>query len=477
MRHNEHRLELRRYVGKCGWHSFDDGNVRCFLLDKPIVSARSRVSIVADESGDRGEMLRALKPRGSFDAHKNALKRAFEEDPICALMILGSLAAPLLKPLKAPNFAIHLYGDSSRGKTSKMICGASVYGDPSNEQWVGSWNATGTAMELRAETLNDLPLFFDEVGAGDRTQIERWIYMLINGSGRSRAQRSLSLRKTPSWNTVVGSTGEALIAGDQSNTGAQVRVLQYRTSGFGSLGASGVDEYRESCASNSGHIGRHWLKVLVDVEDWGEHVEVFNVAKDQFRSREEGTLMQRQAVYYALLALAEHIASKELGFGLKGGATVRAVFGDSNQRREIKTAGERAIDSVAEWIASEPQSFPSLSFSSAGGLVSNVKPHVKRVNGVKHTDVRLNDCVYFLPERLREHLERNGLSYNEVVAAWEDSGHLVCDKGRKVKRVRWDGKRLWVVAVKYEAIGLEPEKNEQGHFGGDYQVPTKDLKE
>lgn len=464
MRHNEHRLPLKRYVGSCGWHELEDGT-RCFLVDKPIASASSKHAIIADESGDRTDMLSALRPKGSLQAHRAALKRAFDEDPVCALMILASLAAPLVKPLGAPNFGIHLFGDSSTGKTSKMVCGASVYGDPRNEQWVGSWNASGTAMELRAMTLCDLPLFFDEVGAGDRHAIERWIYMLINGSGKSRAQRSLSLRKTPSWRTVVGSTGEHELASDQANTGAQVRVLQFRVNGFGGLDASGVDDVREACANNSGHIGRLWLKTLVQVEDWKPYIDVFKTAKDQFRERESGTLMQRQAVYYALLALAEHVASKELGFGLKGGETVRGVFSDVSKRREVRGAGERAIESVSEWIASEGHSFPSLNFNSSGGLTSNAKAHVKRVNGVRHSDIRHGDLVYFLPERLRAHLEGNGLSYSEVVSSWNDAGHLVCDKGRKAKRVRWDGKRLWVVAVKYEALGLEPEKGQQGQLG------------
>ena len=55
-------------------------------------------------------MLRALRPRGTYEAHIAALRSAFDEDPIAAVAILGALAAPLLSPLDAPNFAIHFPG-------------------------------------------------------------------------------------------------------------------------------------------------------------------------------------------------------------------------------------------------------------------------------------------------------------------------------------------------------------------------------
>lgn len=458
MRHNEHRMELRKFVSQCGWHEIDSGE--CFVADVPIVRAGGRVRLDADTSGDRGSILCALAPKGTLDAHRAALAKAFDEDSQAALMILSALAAPLLRPLRAPNFGIHLAGDSSRGKTSKLVCAASVFGDPRNDQWLASWNTTATAMELRAETLCDLPLCYDEVGAGDRAQIERSIYMLVNGSGKGRAQRSLKLRKTPSWRTVVLSTGEHSLASEKANTGAQVRIVQFRVNGFGELDAAGVDSIREACERNAGHVGRLWLKTLVDIDDWQPLRELFVSAKAQFREQKEGSLMQRQAVYFALLAVAEHLASKSLGFGVKGGGTVRGVFMDTDETGDVVSAGERAVDVVAGWIASEPDAFPVLTFASDGGLTAKRKANARKLCGVHYVG-----RVHLLPDELRTVLERNGLSYSGVLAAWKASGVTDCDKGRTKKRLRWDGQRLCVVAVKSEALGLTVDT--QTDFGGD----------
>lgn len=460
MRHNELRMRAFRFVSACGWQDTEDE--RCFLLDVPITAGTSS-TLVADDAGERSEIIKALKPRGKFDAHASALRAAFAEDTVAAIAILGALAAPLLEPLGAPNFAINFHGDSSRGKSSMLKIASSVYGNPRSEQWVGSWNATGTAMELRAATLSHLPLCFDEVGAGDLKSIDRWIYMLINGSGKSRGDRTLRVRKTFSWRTVVLSTGEHELVDEQANTGAQVRVLQFRVRGFGDLDAAGVDALRDACERNFGHVGRRWIESLVAIEDWSKYVELFEESKRQFRSKESGALMQRQSVYYALLAVTEHLASSALGVGELGGKTVRGLFADTSRRREVQGAAERAREVVSEWIASEPLTFPALEINSGGALVAKTVASVKRINGVRY-----RGFVCFLPSELRARLQAHGISHSEATSAWNDAGELDTDPGRKTKRMRWDGKRVNVFAVACGAVGLDDAAGTQASLSGDF---------
>lgn len=448
LRVNEHRLTVDRFATECGWQPLEVG--RCFVLDEPIASDDA-LRLVADGSGERAEILAALRPRGNAEKHVAALRAAFDEDALAAVAILGALAAPLLAPLGAPNFAINFHGDSSKGKTSIVKIAGSVYGNPRSEQWIGSWNATPVAMELRAATLTHLPLCFDEVGAGDARAIDRVIYMLINGSGKSRGDRALNVRKTPKWQTVVLSTGEHELVDDRANTGAQVRVLQFRVSGFGKLDAAGVDSLREACERNHGHVGREWIEALVEIDDWREYVELFEKAKRQFREKASGAIAQRQAVFFALLAVVEHLASSALGIGKANGETVRALF-LGGKTREILTAGERGLEAVSQWLASEPDSFPALDFNTAGALVSSRVRGARAVHGLRH-----REFVYLLPEALRARfVELGGLSFDEVVASWRDRGLLECDDGRTTTRLKYDGQRVRVVALRCTALALDP---------------------
>lgn len=471
MRHNEHRLELRRFVSECGWHDTADGQ-SVFVLDKPISHKETKTRIEPDASGDRSRILQAMRPKGSLQAHTDALSRAFGADKVAAITILASLAAPLLRPLHAPNFAVHLSGDSSRGKTSKLVIASSVYGDPRNDLWLGSWNASPTSIELRAHTLCDLPLCFDEVGAGDRFTIDRTIYMLINGSGKGRSDRALALRKTPTWRTIVISTGEHELASQTSNTGAQVRIVQFRVSGFGSFGAAEVDDLRETCERNSGQVGRKWIQTIAAIEDWNPYLDVFSQAKASFRSKEDKNngLMQRQAVYFALLALAEHMAHQTLGFGEKGGATVRELFTTPGERREIKTASQRALELVSESLMSEPDSYPPLEYNVSGGLTSKAKPNQRIIRGARY-----RAHVYLLPDLLKTKLEASGLSYSEVVAAWKAADMLKTDKDRTIYKARWDGKRSPVIALKYEALGLDIDATQKSIGESDKEEDDNDY--
>jgi hypothetical protein len=451
MRHNETRLRVAQYVSQCGWQRVDDGS--CFLLDEPITNGAAS-SLVADDAGDRADMIAALRPRGDSGAHFEAIRAAFDADPIAAVAILGALAAPLLEPLGAPNFAINLHGDSSRGKTSMIKIAASIYGDPRSQQWLGSWNATGVAMELRAQTLSHLPLLFDEVGAGDGKPVDRWIYMLTNGVGKARGDRSLRVRKTPSWATVVISTGEHELVTENANTGAQVRVLQFRVRGFGNLDAAGVDALRGACEAHFGHVGRRWIESLVAIEDWAPYRELYDRALRAMRANEADPLMQRQAVYFALLAVAEHLASSALGMGQRGGKTARAVFEDTTRRREVTNAAHRAREVVSQWIASEPGAFPALEVNAANRLTTPPDPLSRRIAGVRY-----RGQVCLLPVELRARLSAHGISAAEVVAAWGEAGHLDTDPGRRTKKVRWDGRRVGCYVVSGEFLGIEADES------------------
>lgn len=450
MRHNEDRLRCAHFVTRGGWQE-DTGGV-CFMLNEPIVRGAD-VELVGDETGDRAEILGALKPRGNYEDHIEAIKEAFEADAQAAVVILACLAAPLLKVFGAPNFTLNLYGDSSTGKTSMMKVAASIFYDPNNPQGIASWNATGTAMEVRAETLCDLPLPFDEAGAGESTGIDRVVYMLNNGTGKARSNQRLGVRETPRWRTITLSTGERELVDRHAATGAQIRVLQFRVSSFGGeRGAAWVDALRERCEAHHGNVGRRWIEALVGIEDWRELREEYAAARAWFREQSSGQLMQRQAVYFALLWVAEVLAYRVLGLGDERGATVQRFFLEDEERDEIESAADRALESVSQWLVSNPESFPELEPNSSGKLQTSASRRLGRpIFGVRH-----GDRVYVLTSALRERFAGENLSYTEAVKSWAAAGLTICDAKRADTRLTFNGERPRVVGLSCEALGVDP---------------------
>lgn len=428
---NTEFIERVMSFSRVGWHQFDGGRV--FVLDAPVLPEGRSTEAVVDQSGQRREIFAALRPRGYFDDHLAALRKAWAASPVCAAMICGALAAPLLEPLHAQNFAVHLIGESSRGKTTMLKIAASVYGDPNNPQWVAAWNATNVGAELRAATLTDLPQCYDEVGGGDPVALERLVYSIMNGTGRTRGQRDATMRPTTAWRTVMLSTGETSLVGETAATGAQVRVVELHVDGFGSLDAAAIDALKDDCVANAGSFGRAWAEALVEVPDWAVWRTQLTKRVEALRRIDPNPLQQRIAGYYALLATAEELAGL---FGLgEGGATMARVFAALEGRTAVLGLAERSRELVDNWVMAQPDSFPPLLITASGDYEL---PYGKRA-GVKLCGFQRGDDLLFIPSELKLYLRGHRFAAAEVVRQWAIKGWTRLDTGRTDIRVRIGG--------------------------------------
>ncbi len=458
---NEHRFERAISLSRAGWHSI--GAVRIFVLGEPVV---------IDDRGDRKRTFAALRPSkaGKLEQHVAALREAWAASPIAAAAICAAFAAPLLEPLDAPNFALHLPGDSSRGKTSMLKIAASVFGDPNSDQWVASWNTSLVGAELRAAALSGLPLCFDEVGSSDATAIERMVYMLINGGGRARGQKDLSLRETPTWKTIVLSTGERRLADEDAATGAQVRVLQFHVSDFGDLDAAGVDALRELAAEHHGHAGREWVQHLLEIDDWEALRKGYKARVAAYRAAAVGQLAQRQAVYFGLLGATEELLHQALGIGQADGQTMASLItGPAGAAASPSPLAIRARWAVLDWWNSERDAFPELGVSTGTG-----EPNARAERGTKVLNGYYRDhdrTLLLIPGRLRAYLTERGMSLQEVLRGWGERGWLHAQPSAQreregVVKAKINGHAQWVVALHVDD-DEEPAKTSEAKGGAD----------
>jgi hypothetical protein len=462
---NETRIPRSTSVGRCGWHTVENADV--FALGSEVHAAAGECDVLVERGGDRGRLFRGLKTKGNIEAALSALRDAWTASPIAAAAICASLAAPLLKPLGAPLFAMHLAGDSSRGKSSMLKLAASIYGDPRDEEWVASWNSTSVGLEVRAAMLSDLPLCIDEAGVVDAKDREKAVYMLVNGVGRTRGAKDGGLREGHSWRTVVLSTGESRLVTEESATGAQVRVLDLAVDGFGKLTAAGVDALVRSCVENYGVVGAQWLKALVsvDADAWADERDRLRTRTKAFADRAAtGSLAARQSAFWALLAHVEAIAFEELGIGIEGGASMARLFAEQSDpkkalMREARTASDRAIDVVREWMIRDGAKFPRLDINPAGKKVPKFSGGGREVAGYIDQDRGL----LVVPGALREALARSGISDAVVLRDWRQRGLIDCDEGVMSKTVRIDGAKVRVIAIGCETMGIEPASEEFGN--------------
>lgn len=444
---NERLLPRTTCVTRCGWHDIDDEHV--FLAPDAIGTERE---LVFDDRLGRSRTVRGLRTKGDADTHLVALRRAFDADVIAATAICASLAAPLLRPLSTTGFALHLVGDSSRGKSSMLKIAASIYGDPTCEDWVPSWNSTIVGLEQRAATLCDLPFAIDEAGVVDAKQRELSTYMLIDGVGRTRGAKGGGLRETAQWRTIVLSTGEHELVDEDANTGAQVRVLQFHVHGFGDLDAGGVDGIRSACAEHHGELGRRWLEALAGL-DWNDaraaHREYVRRARAQMVA---GGLRARQVEYFATLAFAESLASQTLGLGDSQGGTmlswlVEEQASPQHQQHRVVSVAERSLAIVRDLFLSQGNRLARLD----GGLFEDDAVGVRTAGIRDLLGYYDKDTISFLPTELKMALKRHGLSIS-VMREWEAQGWLLTSEGRTTHKRRIGGDFVRVVTFRRSVL-------------------------
>ncbi|MNR87057.1 hypothetical protein D3C72_179180 [compost metagenome] len=141
------------------------------------------------------------------------------------LAISSAFAAPLLGILDEDGGGFHFRGTSSTGKTTALRVGGSVWGG-GRRGYVRGWRATSNGLEGVAALHNHSLLCLDELGQGNPREAGEAVYMLGNGQGKQRANKSGSARLSVAWSLLFLSTGEKRLADLMALAGQEIKAGQ-----------------------------------------------------------------------------------------------------------------------------------------------------------------------------------------------------------------------------------------------------------
>jgi putative DNA primase/helicase len=294
---------------KTGW-----ANERSFILPNSVIGddkfMLAAASHVANDYGTAGTLQEWLKQVATY-----------AEGNVWLVTAIGTaLAGPLLSLLDLSNGGLHVFGDSSIGKSTISRVACSVWGSPA--RFIKTWRATSNGLEGVAAARNDTLLVLDEIGESDPNEIGKIIYQLGNGQGKSRADKLGGARPVQTWRLMLLSNGEHPIeailqqARQQLKAGQQVRLTsmsaQRRYGCFDTLhqfgsGAALADFLNQASETHYGHLGVAFVSKLIDVSS-AELKQDFQSILQQF-SAPSGQL-GRIAKRFAVIAFAAELAVK-----------------------------------------------------------------------------------------------------------------------------------------------------------------------
>ncbi|WP_025151656.1 DUF927 domain-containing protein [Morganella morganii] len=214
----------------------------------------------------------AYQVSGTAESWRDEVARLADGNIYMMFAIGAALAAPMTGITMADSFGIHLYAQSTAGKSTTADMSVSLYGHPDLQRL--TWYGTAYGIANEAVAHNDGLLYLDEVGQGaDPKHVYKSAYTLFNGKGKIQGARDGGNRPLESWRTVAISTGEKdietflLSSGVKINAGQLVRLLnipvQRATELHGcETGKHHADTIKVNCRSHYGAAGRWWITWL-----------------------------------------------------------------------------------------------------------------------------------------------------------------------------------------------------------------------
>lgn len=263
--------EPKRLTSVMGWqpgHRAYVNGCRVFGPD----AAHYEVARVA-EVRSSNVRVRGLE-RGGLEAWRAACAEVYDT-PALMTSIGLALTGASLEVLGVPTWGVHIYGESSKGKSTALAVAGSVWGYADYEQ-VGeandlgnlfnSWKGTEASLERRAAAMSGACMLLDDIGAIDaKLDVPSLIIMVGNGRGKERQHKDWPLM---TWKCTLMSSGEqsiAAVARGQIQSGAMARFLDLEFdphSGDWTRDKAHSDLCKRTARAVYGVAGNAWAELL-----------------------------------------------------------------------------------------------------------------------------------------------------------------------------------------------------------------------
>lgn len=215
----EHPTRFIHCIPFIGWF----GNA--FVFPEHVIPEDSDV---AYQSAGRGEHF--YRTAGTLKSWREEIGKKCRGNSRLILAVSAAFCGPLLRPLNIHGGGFHFRAASSMGKSTTQWVAGSTWGGGGPSGFARTWASTKNASESTAEMHNDGCLILDEMRLIDPREVEQIVYMLANGSGKSRETRNMTGRRTLQWRLMILSSGEitlsdcAALAGLKIRGGAEIRM-------------------------------------------------------------------------------------------------------------------------------------------------------------------------------------------------------------------------------------------------------------
>lgn len=231
------------------------------------------------------------------------------------IYIAASLASVLVEPVGALPFIVDLWGESGKGKTVLLMIATSIWADPNEGAYMTDAKATTTAMEIRLNVLNSLPMTLDDMAQIKNQYDEDFsnlIYRWCAGKGRDRSNVNLGLNKLTSWHNCILTNAEHSLVTETMQGGAINRIIDIEMCD-GYVFPNG-NEIADLVRNNYGWCGREFVEQvqIMGFEAIREIQRGYVNKIKEYAQTQDVEKEEKQVLPMSIILTADEIAEKYL---------------------------------------------------------------------------------------------------------------------------------------------------------------------
>lgn len=272
--------------------------------------------IVFDNEDNLRSLFKSIHECGSREKWYKCIreirdKKRFE----IQIYFASSLSSVLVEPCGTLPFIVSLWGGTGLGKTVALMLATSIWADPNEGQYMTDAKATNTAMEIRLDCLNSLPMTLDDMAQIKNQYDEDFselVYRWCAGKGRDRSNQSLGLNKLTNWRNCTLTNGERSMISETMQGGAVNRVIDIEIKD-GAMFEDG-NKVSKVLRKNFGFMGKEFIDILQNIgfDELSKRAEqkvqlLKDIAKRKGVEKED-----KQIIPMGLILLADEIAEESI---------------------------------------------------------------------------------------------------------------------------------------------------------------------
>lgn len=353
------------------------------------------------------------------------LVKQYYSNKYIALAMSASAASFLAAPLGVESSILHLYGDSSCGKSTATLFAASLWGQPMMTQDKSirrNWNSTPVGIELYFQQMFNLCCFLeDSADVKDDETLVRLVQAFVNGAGKNRGtiakkNGGLTADRTKNWQALLLSTGEKRITDASNMGGVTARTMEVEVTRIETYKQSQFQTMRTTFADNFGFgadLINFWFLHAEQIKK--QFNDYLNLLEESFPNASD--IKSRCFCALALILTGNFLLSQV--FGLDEQPQIITLVEGIMANEEPK--GSKGVyESLVEHFMSNRSRFGEMEKLS-NGEHTYVASGDKEELGIYHTDMNM---VMFHIDKLKLHLNKLKFTTSQV-AMLKKEGKLV----------------------------------------------------